>query len=51
MELVDDGEQQLVVNLVEAILVDVECLECIACNLSVDGAIALDLSEVTHASQ
>ena len=50
-KLVDDGAEDLVVNLVEAVAVDVECFEGIACYLHVDGAGALDLCEVAHAAQ
>ena len=51
LELVDDGEQNLVVNLVEAILVDVQGREGNLRDLCINLAITLHLSEITHAAQ
>ena len=51
LELVDDGEQDFVVNLVEAVLVDVERFEGVAGNGHVDAARALDLRKVAHTAQ
>ena len=50
-ELVDDGQQNLVVDFVEAVLVDVEGLEGQLGDGSGDGAVALHLCEVAHTSQ
>ena len=51
LELVDDGGENFVVNLVQSVAVDVERLEGIAGNLHVDASVALDLCEVAHAAQ
>ena len=50
-ELVDDGGENLVVNLVQAILIDVERLERHLGNIVSDGSVALYLGEITHSSQ
>ena len=50
-ELVDDGEQNLVVYLVEAILVDVECRKSEACDADVDASVALYLCEISDTAQ
>ena len=50
-KLVDDGKQNLVVYLVEAVLVDVESRERQPCNVAVDASVALNLGKVAHASQ
>ena len=50
-ELVDDGQEYLVVNLVEAILVDVERRERQPCYVAVDAYVALHLRKVAHTAQ
>ena len=50
-KLVDDGKQDLVVDLVETILVDVERTERYVGYLGVYASAALDLGEVAHATQ
>ena len=50
-ELVDDGGENLVVNLVQAILVDVERLERHLGNIISDGSVALYLGKITHSSE
>ena len=50
-ELIDDGEQYLVVNLVEAILIDIECRQGNLCNLGIDHTVAFNLSKVAHTTQ
>ena len=50
-EFVDDGAEYFVVDLVEAILVDIECCECYFGDADIDVAIAFHLSEVAHASE
>ena len=50
-ELIDDGEQQLVINLVETEGVDIEGLQGILSDIEVDTAVTLDLGEVAHTTQ
>ena len=49
-ELVDDGGENLIINLIQAILVDIECLERHLGNIVSDGSVALYLGEITHPS-
>ena len=51
LKLVDDGRQYLVVNLVQAVAVDVERLQGHTGYADVDGAVALHLSKVAHTAQ
>ena len=51
VEFLDDGVENLVVDLVEAIAVDVEGFEGIAGDVDVDVARPLDLGEVADAAQ
>ena len=50
-ELVDDGSQQLAIDLVEAVIVDLEQLQRRARDLGVDPAVGADLRIVAHAPQ
>ena len=50
-ERVDDGGENIVVYLVQAILVDVERLESHLGNIVSDGSVALHLGEITYSSQ
>ena len=50
-KLVDDGGEQLVVNLIETISVDIKSLEGISGYVGVDLAVAFHLGEVAHAAQ
>ena len=50
-ELVDDGAQDAVVHLVQAVRVNVQGLERVLCDADLNGAIALDLGEVAHTAQ
>ena len=50
-ELVDDGGENLIIYLVQAILVDVECLERHLGNIVSDGSVALYLGKITHSSE
>ena len=51
LELIDDGQQDLAVDEVEAVAVDVQGLQRIARYLQVDASVALDLCEVAHTAQ
>ena len=51
IELVDDGGEELVVDLVEAVLIDAEGFEGVFGNLDVDGVFAHHHGEVAHAAQ
>ncbi len=51
LELVDDGEQYAVVDLVEAVAVDVEGLKGVACYGEVDAAGATHHGEVAHSAE
>ena len=51
LELVDDGGQQFVVYLVQAVAVDVQCLQGIGGNLRVDASRTFDLRKVPHTPQ
>ena len=51
MKLVDDGGENLVVDLVQTILVDVERTERGLSNVVGNGAVALHLGEVAHTAQ
>jgi len=51
IELVDDGGEELVVDLVEAVLIDAEGFEGVFGNLDVDGVFAHHHREVTNAAQ
>ena len=51
LELVDDGGENLVVHVVEAMLVHVEGLQADAGDVDGDGAVALYLGEVADATQ
>ena len=51
LELVYDGQQYLVVYLVQAIAVDIQCLQGIACYVHVYPAVALHLCKVAHTAQ
>ncbi len=51
LELVDDGEQDLVVDLVETILVDVQGREGYLRNLGVNLSVAFHLGEISHTAQ
>ena len=50
-ELVDDGEQELAVDLVEAVGVDLEQGEGVVGDGRGDGAVGADLGEVAHAPE
>ena len=50
-ELVDDGSENLVVDFVEAVLVNVECLEAEACDFGVDVTVSLHLCKVSDATE
>ena len=50
-ELVDDGGENLIINLIQAILVDVERLERHLGNLVGNGSVALHLSEIPDSSE
>ena len=50
-ELVDDGGENLVVNLVQTVLVDVQRLERHLRNIISDGSVTLHLGEISHAAQ
>ena len=50
-ELVDNGGENLVVNLVQAILVDIQRLERHLGNLVGNGSVALHLSEIPDSSE
>ena len=49
-ELVDDGEQDLVVDFVQTVFVNVQCRESNAGDACVDAAVTLYLGEVSDAS-
>ena len=51
LKLVDDGEQNFIVDFVESVVVDVQCLKRIAGNGGVDFTGALHLGEVAHTAQ
>ena len=51
VELVNDGQQYLVVNLVKTILVDVERRERQPCYVAVDASVAFHLRKVAHTAQ
>ena len=51
LELIDDGQQDLAVDEVEAVAVDVQRLQGIARYLQVDAPVALDLCKVAHTAQ
>ena len=51
LKLVDDGEQNFIVDFVESVFVDVQCLKRIAGNGGVDFTGALHLGEVAHTAQ
>ena len=51
LEFVDDGQQDAVVDLVEAIAVDVKGLQGMAGYVDVDKPVALHHREISHASQ
>ena len=50
-ELIDDGQQEFVIDLIEAEGIDIECFEGVLGDLEVDLAVTFDLREVTYASQ
>ena len=50
-ELIDDGEQDLIVYLVQTVAVDVQRLECHPCDTQVDASVALHLGKITHTAQ
>ena len=51
LELIDDGQEDLAVDEVEAVAVDVQGLEGILGDFEVDAAVAFDLCEVAHTAQ
>ena len=51
LELVDDGQQDLIVDFIETVLVDVQGCQGDLRDLRIDLAVALHLSEVSHSSQ
>ena len=51
LELIDNGEQDLVVNLIKTILVDIEGFERHMSNLQVDASVTLHLCKVAHTTQ
>ena len=50
-ELIDDGEQQFVVYLIETEGIDIECFEGVLGNLQIDFSVPFDLCEVTYAAK
>src|SRR5690554_1613153 len=51
VELIDDGEQYLVVNLIKPVPVNVECFERVGGDLFIYLPVSLHLCEVTHTAQ
>ena len=50
-ELIDDGKQQFVIDLIETEGINIESFEGVLGDLEVDGTVTLDLCEVTYATQ
>ena len=50
-ELINDGQQQFIIYLIETESIDIECLEGILGYLEIDLTVALDLREIAHTAQ
>ena len=50
-ELIDDGEQNLVIDFVETILIDIKCCQGNLCDLGINHTITLNLRKVAHTAQ
>ena len=51
LELVDDGEQDLIVNLIKTILINIESFERYVCNLQVDTSVTFHLCKIPDTTQ
>ena len=51
VKLVDDSRQQLIVDLIQAVTVDVQCLQSIAGNRLIDLSGSFHLCKITHTTQ
>ena len=50
-ELIDDGKQQFIVDLIKTEGIDIECFEGVLGDLEIDGTVTFDLGEVTYAAK
>jgi hypothetical protein len=50
-ELIDDGQQQFVIYLVESESINIQRLECILSDVEVDSSVPFDLRKVSHAAK